>query len=379
MVFGTDDIDVLRLLRWCRYASPEDLMRVFGKTTLANLAAFKLIHTQKSGNVMNLTGKGNEFLDRLLPGIPPEVPKTYREQDIQRRVRAARVALTAYRAGAAVFNSKIEDLRRSPSLYLPGIARGRGSNPWSNARIAAVARLGDLLAAVHCVCPGIGKLFLTDELNTFQNNTARIERVRRILIFSGESYKDILATLEELPEDKGSKLVSYADAYRVTGLAVHLLPYNDTGSLQLRIMSQTDYRRRLTMAALRSQYQPPPQEHPEWDAFFKGTPFVMAADMDLRRIDAAIRSAQELGLIPISMAALKEQAEEVLNARYRDTCLARVFMLSQEAVGEVADPALYSPPSTQFETGEGGVVRVPLIQTAGKTGGPSSKSVRELV
>ena len=373
MVFSISDIDVLRLLRWCRYASPEDMARIFGETTLANLAAFKLIHTQRSGGVMNLTKKGNEFLDALLPGIPPEVPKTYREQDIRRRVRVSRVALTAYRAGASVFTTRVEELRHSPSLYLPSIARGRGANPWSNARIAAVARLGDLLAAVHYVCPGIGKILLTDELNTFSNNTSRIERVRRVLVFSGESYRDILAELSALPDDESPRLLSYADAHRKASLPVHLLPCNDTGALQLRLMSQTDYRRRLTMAALRSQYQPPPQEHPEWDAFFKGTPFVMAADMELRRIDTAVRSAQDLGLIPIAMAALKEQAEEVLNARYRDTCLARVFMLSPEAIGEVADPALYTPPSTQFETPEGGVANVPLIQTAGKAGRPPRK------
>ncbi|MBQ9347618.1 MAG: hypothetical protein IJT94_09815 [Oscillibacter sp.] len=138
-------------------------------------------------------------------------------------------------------------------------------------------------------------------------------------------------------------------------------------------MSQTDYRRRLTAAALRAQYEPPPPEHPEWDALFQGKPFVMAADMNLRRIDEVIRSAKELNLMPISMAALPEQAEEVLNVRYRDTHLARVFMLSEEAVKEVASPVLHTPPSTQFETPEGGVVNVPLIQTAGKAGRPPRK------
>ena len=73
------------------------------------------------------------------------------------------------------------------------------------------------------------------------------------------------------------------------------------------------------------------------------------------------------------MFALKEQAEEVLNARYRDKHLARVIMLSEEAVKEVASPVLHSPPLTQFETPEGGVVNVPLIQIAGKVGRPSRK------
>ena len=35
-------------------------------------------------------------------------------------------------------------------------------------------------------------MLLIDELNTFMNNTARIEGVRRAMIFAGKSYEDIL-------------------------------------------------------------------------------------------------------------------------------------------------------------------------------------------
>ena len=68
-------------------------------------------------------------------------------------------------------------------------------------------------------------------------------------------------------------------------------------------MSREDYRRRLTEAALLSYYQPPPEEHPEWDAMFEGRPFVMAADMNLRRVQKAIFSAQKDGLMPIAIGA----------------------------------------------------------------------------
>ena len=366
MLFSVRDIDALRFLRWCRYAAPDDMARMFGDVTMANLKTLRFIHTQKSGGVLTLTGKGNEFLDALLPGIPSEVSKTYKEKDIRRRVRVSKIALTAYRAGFSVFSNQIEDLRCSSSLFLPAIARGRGANPWSSSRIAAIVRIGDTLGSIHYVCPGIGKILLTDELTTFSNNTSRIGNVRRVLLFGGESYRDILAELEALPEqqDKGKedgRLTSYGDACQKINMAVHLLPCDDTGALQLRLMSQKDYRRRLTEAALRSQYQPPPQEHPEWDAIFQGTPFVMAADMNLRRVQRAINAAQECGLMPIAMVALKEQAEAVLNTRYRNTSLARVFMLSPKALGEVVDPTLHEPPARAFLTKGGDTADVPLI------------------
>ena len=96
----------------------------------------------------------------------------------------------------------------------------------------------------------------------------------------------------------------------------------------------------------------------------------MAADMDLRRVDAAIRAAHDQGIKQIAIAALRGQAETVLFPRYRDTGLARVFVLTDEAVSEVTGrpPVPYAPPRTQFITSKGDVVDAPSFQTHGKTG-----------
>ena len=234
-------------------------------------------------------------------------------------------------------------------------------------------RLGGSLAAVHYVCPGIGEILLTDELNSFTNNTAPIPKARRVLIFAGESYQSVLQELQRAPGTEDSRLVSYANAYRVCGLPVHLLSCDDTGALQLRVMAQPDYRRRLTVAALRSYYQPPPKEHPEWDAMFQDEPFIMAVDMELRRIDAAIESARAAGYRQIAMAALDGQAKAVLGLRYRIPGLARVFTLSEDAIASLGDMALYTPSGRQFVTSEGGVIDAPLIQIDRKSGGQSAK------
>ncbi len=97
----------------------------------------------------------------------------------------------------------------------------------------------------------------------------------------------------------------------------------------------------------------------------------MAADMDLRRIDAALQSAHERGVRRIAVAALRGQAEAALFSRYRDTGLARVFVLTDDAVSQVTarPPEPYIPPRTQFLTPKGDVVDAPSIQAAGKTGG----------
>lgn len=103
--------------------------------------------------------------------------------------------------------------------------------------------------------------------------------------------------------------------------------------MQLQIMSEPDYRTRLTQAALRSYYQPPPADAPDWDAMYGGMPFVLAADMNLRRIDAAIQTARERGYRQVAMAALKEQGEALLIPHYRG--LVQFYALTDNAVSEL--------------------------------------------
>lgn len=152
---------------------------------------------------------------------------------------------------------------------------------------------------------------------------------------------------------------------------MYLLPCDDTGAVQLQIMAAPDYRVRLTRLALRTHYQPPPEDAPAWDAVYDGAPFVLAADMDLRRIDAAIQTARARGYQQVAMAALKEQGEALLLSRYRG--LVRFYALTHEAVAELLgrSPALRTPPRTQFLTAKGDVVDAPLIKAAGKAGGSS--------
>lgn len=379
MLFSERDIDVLRLVCWCQYIQPERLSGIATETEIQNLITFGLLKCHVKSKALVLTAKGFSFLQTVFPTGIPILAQSYHEAAIQRRLRQSMLVLTSYCGGADIFITSPEGLSDSPSLFLPTITRGHGINPWGNVRVAAISHLGDLICAMHYVCPGIGRLTLTDELSAFNNQTAQFQNVRRAFIFGGENYSNILAELEASDTMADSKLVSYVEAYRNLQLPVHLLSCDDTGAVQLQIMSVPDYRQRLTRAALKSQYQPP--DNPAWDALFQGIPFVMAADMDLRRLDAAISIARQEGYHQIAVAALEGQAETVLFPRYRDTGKARVFILTSEAITEVTGrpPVPYVPPRTQFHTAEGDVIDAPSFKAPGRAGRQTGSKMRSLV
>ena len=372
MLFSERDMDALRLLCWCQYIQPGDLQKVACETELCNLMRLGLVKQHRTSGAYALTNRGLLFMKGLFPGAIPSLAQSYHKDAIMRRLRVSRLALTAYRAGVQIFTTSMADLSTSPALFLSAITRSRGSNPWGSTRVAAITRLGNMICAVHWVCPGIGKVALTDELTAFGNQAAPYRTLQRGMIFAGESYQDILAELTATAPLKDTKLISYGAAYHCMGLPVFLLSCDDTGAMQLRLMSVPNYRQRLTQAALKAQYRPPPEDLPSLDALFQGMTFVMAADMDLRRIDTALKTAYERGYSQIAVAALEGQAETVLFARYRDTGRARVFILTKAALTEVlGEPLqLHAPSRKQFLTEKGEVVDAPLIQADRKTGGP---------
>lgn len=102
-------------------------------------------------------------------------------------------------------------------------------------------------------------------------------------------------------------------------------------------MAVPEYRQRLTRAALQGAYEPPPNNAAAWDAIYRGMPFVLAVDMDLRRIDAALELADTAGCSQIAIAALPGQVDALLASRYRETGRARVFDLTDQALEEVLD------------------------------------------
>lgn len=363
MMLSCRDLDVLRLLRWCRMIRSKELCETFSKDEVVNLCAAQMIRFSDAAKACYLTPCGNRVLGSSGFALPPAKAPTYREPDITRRLRLAQIVTTAYAASVNIFLTKESELRSQPSLFLPFLHRNRGSNPWGSTRVAALLHTGDLMYAIHWVNPGIGCVALTDELTAFQNHTAAIPATQRAMIFAASSYDEILAELEGAQDDHNTRLQTYREVYDCLKLPLFLLPCNGTGCLQLRIMGAPNYRELLAKIILKTHYVPPPANRAMYDALYQGVPFIMAADMDLRRIDAAVEAARSDGILQIVLAALPEQVETVLNRRYRETGKARVFTITDAALRELlGSTAPYAPPDLPFYTSEGSVLDVPPLK-----------------
>ena len=363
MMLSCRDLDILRLLRWCRMIRSKELYETFSKDEVTNLSAAQMIRFSAAAKAWLLTPCGNRALDFAGFVLPPATAPTYREQDITRRLRLAQIVTTAYAAGVNIFLTKESELQFTPSLFLPFLRRNRGANPWGSTRVAALLHTGDLMCAIHWVSPNIGCVALTDELTAFQNHTASIPAKQRVMIFAASSYEEILAELDAGQEIQNTRLQSYREVYDCLKLPLFLLPCNDTGCLQLRIMGAPNYRELLAKIILKTHYVPPPANRTMYDALYQGVPFVMAADMNLRRIDAAVETARSDGLSQIALAALPEQVETVLNRRYRETGKARVFTITDAALRELLGSIVpYTPPDLPFYTSEGSVLDVPPLK-----------------
>ncbi len=362
MIFTTRDLDILRFLRWCRFVLAEDLTSSFYKAEVQNLEILRLIKLYSPAQAYTLTAAGNRLLDTAFPKLPAAVAPAYKAADTIRRIRQAKLITTAYQAGVPVFTTDVSALCEQ-AMFLPMIARNRGSNPWGSTRVAALLHTGDLMCASHWVSPGIGCVALTDELTAFQNHTAAIPAKQRAMIFAASSYDEILAELEGAQDEHNTRLQTYREVYDCLKLPLFLLPCNGTGCLQLRILGVPNYRELLARIILKSHYVPPPADRTMYDAMYQGAPFVMAADMNLRRIDAAVETACSDGLSQIVLVALPEQAETVLNRRYRETGKARVFTITESALRELlGSTAPYAPPDLPFYTLEGSVLDVPPLK-----------------
>ncbi len=378
VVFSTDEIEALLLFRGCHFISKTDYHKAISEEVIEMLKHHHLITVYEKHNAYELSQPGIVILNEKIHLTPPYKRPCYTDTYIARRLRVSAFVLTAYSAGLFVLTSEESDLQKNATLYLTSLSRSTAQNPWGSSRVAVLVHLGNIMCGVYVIYRNVGLLALNDEMKALTNCASRFSGVTPAVILTGKSYDVILAEITAPAKGKKTKKETYADLFGQSPYPVFLIPCNAVGSQQLIMMTKPDYRKQMTKIALGDAIAPPPHYHPEWDGLLDGVPVVMAADMDLRRIDAAAESAKASGHAPIILICLKGQ-QSLLRERYKATGLAqKVFTFRADNPEYREAIKLYTPSGDLYTTAKGEWIRVPSGKTRRTNRRTSEKQDRQL-
>lgn len=384
MLFSLAEIEMLRLAGWFK-SIPLELREydteLFSPAGIASLCLHRLLYVTQNGQYLRLTPTGWELLSDL--GYPYTKDAGYitDPQKIRRRTEAARMMFTCYRAGIGIFAETPEQLITAPTFLSSAAARRNkgiiSSKVWAGCRLCGILRLADTAYIVH---------FVDDQGLQFQSEMSLFHRLvanrceNTAGIYAANRYREaahFLLTEPPLSQDRkrANGWRSFREACKSTRLPLLLLECSDIGALQLQVMGTPGYREKILHLGLGSGYAPPPDNMPDVDALWDGTPTVMAVDMDIKRLSRAYRTAKHLGFSTLRMLALPEQLDTLGELFYR-TGMMELYGISKTILTSELGLELYEPSFTQpYQTKEGGTLidsHIPNRRKAGGTAKPKA-------
>jgi hypothetical protein len=316
MLTDGTDLLLLKLLgkyRWLPLGDPD----AFGFENLGGnakkLATLGLVRISKSGRYMSLPETGRLCLAKLGLTADAGGNRAYENSSaLRRRLEAASIMLACLRAGMNVLPDDVCALA-NPPVFLPSFTlRGRGGMSVMNAAsCAGFGRFGDAAHMFLYVGRESGGMYLANELSHLHNlSSVTGAGVPAAMIFAGKSYGEVCARVQKrlLPKGKNAKgFVDFCDAYERAEIPVRFLSLDETGALQLAVMSESDHGAKIARAAFGERWEPRDAEIPEADGHVGRIPLVVGVDADVRRAAKAWETARKLGRKEAMLAALPAQ------------------------------------------------------------------------
>jgi len=358
-------MELLRLAAWCKNL-PSDMAgslhtRVLDPASIRLLDQAGLAMITKNGRSVRLREKGWRFLQHL--DIQYHKDTSYRS-GYGRRIEGARILLTFWRAGYEVFASTLEDLEGPRVFALSMAARrdaARGGDIWGGAGFWGLARIGDTVVSCYHVTGHENAALNYRNEKAMLDKAAALLKASGAMIFAGLGYEKLIRAIGNTAISKATGKGgqrTFAEIYRNAATPVHLLECSDTGALQLRVMAQEDYRKRLADVVLQ-YYGPPPVGVTAADGLLwmrdeESLPWLLAVDMDICRIDRTYRQAVGAGYPGLVLVCLPPQ-EKPLLMLYGDKRIKFVVITSEDLLSAFGSLPLREPPGPYLDE-EGGMI-----------------------
>jgi hypothetical protein len=372
MLFDMTDLEIIRLTGKYRWLPYKD-MSLFGFEApggnTEKLALLGLIRISGSGRYISLTEAGQSLLAGLGCDADTGGNRAYENSPaLKRRLETALVMLTCMRAGADVLPNDVYALAGRP-VFLPSFmlrgSGGAGTNLMNAASCVGFGHLGDTAHMFFYVGEESGGMYLTNELSHLHNLSPVFGAGRRAysMIFAGGSYGEVYSRLQKslMPKMGNAKgFVDYSEVHKRAEIPIKLLSCDDSGAMQLAVMSRPAYAAVLAGVAFGKRWNPCDAEIPEADGRVGNIPLIIGVDADIRRARRIWEAAERLGRKEVMLAALPAQ----INSLYIDllpksglvTPLSIETDLLAAAFGK--DFSLYTPGALPAKDGKGGFIRV---------------------
>jgi hypothetical protein len=322
MILDNREIELLRLAakyRWLPF-SDLDVYSERGMKEIAKLLS-KTGHIGISRNKIYIkpTPKGYSYLNDI--GYPYEAParRAYANSTtLRRRLETSEIMLTCHRAGIDTLRDDVDALADQP-VFLPAFDfRTIDANVMSNAKCAGFGHFGNKAYMFHYVNEQNGGMYMINETGIFHNlSSVFSESLDKPKggIFAGPNYREIFACLSKTDSSTSRGIMgffSFAEVYRQTVWPIHLLSCDEVGAIQLALMRQPDYNAKIAQTAFGGDWSPPDKEIPFADGSIRGDPLVIAADMNIRRIQKVCKAIAQLGKKRVLIAAFQSQLDSLL-------------------------------------------------------------------
>ena len=183
------------------------------------------------------------------------------------------------------------------------------------------------------------------------------------IIYTGYGKLGELIQTVSYKKERSERATSsyYKDAMGQFNCPVAIVPMDEDGMRQLRILSVPDYRQRLLKNILGESYLPPTS--PLFDARTKSENCIIGFDCNILRFEKALKSKK-----PTNIFVLPFQREYVYNLvnGTNATCYVIEFEDAEKYYG--LPHSLPAIDRNTFQTGKGGYVDVPLLGKTKKAG-----------
>lgn len=357
MIFTCAEIDVLRLSAWCKDL-PVAGTDILPGETFRLLLSLGLLRQSRCGLSYRPTPAGYSLLREA--GFTYAADKQYRGAGpaLARRLGTASVVSFLWRYGADVFHSAPGAEPGVPA-FLPSFAlrRKAGANVLGGTRMAGFLYTDSVAFIPYYIVPESEGVYAGVEQRTFRSESLLCGRTPFVLYTGAGKLEQVLETVTAPRRRKEkSTTETYSDALDKFGCPAGILPLNEDGLRQLRIMTVPGYRLKLLHGLLGKDFLPPEGQPSDGRSKSSGEDFLIGIDCHIKRFENHIASKKGANAHIILLSTQTAAIQEVLKGR--SAVLHPITIeLAEQILG--LPSLLPEPDQAPFQTGKGRYLYAP--------------------